>query len=349
MPENQSPVLVTGATGYVAGWLIKELLENGITVHATVRDPSNTDKLKYLNEMSKDLPGEIKYFKADLLAEGSFEEAMKDCKVVFHTASPFTLDVKDPQAELVDPAKKGTQNVLDQATKTPTVKRVVLTSSVVAIYGDNADLQDYDNQTLTEDDWNTTSSVSHQPYAYSKVQAEKLAWQIQQNQNQWDMVTINPSLVMGPGLNPKGTSESFNIIRQMGDGTFKGGVPKWGMGVVDVRDVAKAHYAAAFTKEAKGRYITSAHNTSFMGMADALRDKYGDTYPLPKSIIPKFMIWLIGPIVNKAMTRKAISRNAGYPWKADNSKSRKELGINYRSLNETMNDFFEQMITTNQI
>lgn len=81
-----APVLVTGATGYVAGWLVKRLLEEGLTVHAAVRDPAKTEKLKYLNELAENAAGSIRYFKADLLAEGSYAEAMQGCEVVFHTA-----------------------------------------------------------------------------------------------------------------------------------------------------------------------------------------------------------------------------------------------------------------------
>lgn len=84
--------------------------------------------------------GSIKFFAADLLKEGSFDEACKGCAVIFHTASPFALSVKDPQKDLVDPAVKGTENVLTSASKTPSVTRVVVTSSVVAMYNHASDL-----------------------------------------------------------------------------------------------------------------------------------------------------------------------------------------------------------------
>ena len=118
MIDQTKPVLVTGATGYVAGRLAEKLLKEGRTVHAAVRTPDNKEKTKYLDELAEKLPGSIKYFKADLLEEGSFDEGMKDCELVFHTASPFIRAVKDPQKDLVDPAKKGTQNVLGAANRT---------------------------------------------------------------------------------------------------------------------------------------------------------------------------------------------------------------------------------------
>ena len=343
--DKSKPVMVTGATGFVAGWLVKKLLEEGITVHAAVRNPDNTEKLKYLNAIADRSKGSIKYFKSDLLQEGSYAEAMEGCELVYHTASPFVIDVNDPQKELIDPAKLGTRNVLEQANKTASVKRVVVTSSCAAIYGDNRDLKNTPNNIFTEDIWNTTSSIEHGAYSYSKTLAEQEAWKINKAQNRWDLVVINPSLVMGPAINPHAvTSESFNLVKQFGDGSMKSGVPKMGWGVVDVRDLAVAHFQAGFVPEAQGRHIASGHNTSYLGMAKALETKFGNKYPIPKKEMPKWLIWLMGPMINKVITRTFVSRNMGYPWIGDNSKSKKELGVTYRPLEETMTDMFQQLI-----
>ena len=343
--DRTAPVMVTGATGYVAGVLIKRLLDEGLSIHATVRDLGDTEKLRLLNAIADKSPGQIKYFKADLMDEGSFAEAMEDCQLVFHTASPFKIVVDDPQKELVDPAKLGTRNVLEQACRTPSVKRVVLTSSCAAIYGDNADLGNTPNGIFTEGTWNTSSSLLHNPYSYSKTVAEREAWRINDSQVKWDLVVINPPLVIGPGVFSNSTSESFSIIRQMGDGTLKSGVPRWGFGVVDVRDLAEAHFRVGFTPRANGRYIISAHNTDLFSMSQLLLDKYGEDFPIPRKPRSKWLLWLVGPILDKALTRKMIARNIDLPWKGDNSKSKRVLGMSYRTLSDSMNDFFEQMVT----
>lgn len=348
--DKSKPVMVTGANGFVASWLVKRLLEDGITVHAAVRNPSKTEKYAHLDKLAEKLPGSIKYFKADLLTEGSYAEPMEGCELVYHTASPFTLEVKDPMKELIEPAEKGTANVLNQANKTESVKRVVVTSSCAAIYTDAIDTQNAPGGKITEEVWNTTSSLDYQPYSYSKTLAEKKAWEIAKAQNRWDLVTINPSFVMGPALNEgKVTSESYNVLKQMGDGTMKMGVPKLGIGMVDVRDVAEAHYRAGYRSEAKGRYITSAHNTNFLEMALHLQDKYGNKYPLPKKALPKWLLLLIGPLVNSAFSRKMLKNNVDVPFSADNSKIKKELGIQFRPAKETMEDSFQTLIDKKMI
>ncbi len=348
--DKSKPVLVTGATGYVAGWLVKKLLEEGLTVHAAVRNPDAKEKLKHLDAIADQAKGQIRYFKTDLLEQGSYAQAMEGCELVFHTASPFTLDVKDPQKELIDPAVSGTKNVLEQADKTASVKRVVLTSSCAAIYTDCKDLDDTPDGVFTEEIWNTTASLDYQPYSYSKTLAEQEAWKINKGQERWDLVVINPCMVMGPALNPQAaTSESMNLLKQLGDGTLKMGVPNIGMGFVDVRDVAMAHYLGGFTPEAEGRYINCAHNSSFLEVAEILHKAYGDTYPVPQKALPKWLLMFIGPMVNKAITRKYVRNNVNLPWKADNSKSREKLGVQYRPLEETMKDSFRMLIDHNLV
>ncbi len=243
----------------------------------------------------------------------------------------------------------GTRNVLEEVNRIESIKRVVLTSSCAAIYGDNADLQKTPNGIFTEDIWNTSSSLEHSPYSYSKTLAEKEAWKINEKQDRWNLVSVNPTLVIGPGINPHATSESFNLIKQFGDGTMKAGAARVGFGVVDVRDLAEAHFKAAFTPEAQGRYIVSGHNTDFPGMAEALLDKFGDDYPIPRKVMPKWLVWLVAPMVNKAMTRKWVSRNVNLPWKGDNSRSVQDLGVQYRPMKDSMIDFFEQMIDSGQL
>jgi nucleoside-diphosphate-sugar epimerase len=152
-------------------------------------------------------------------------------------------------------------------------------------------------------------------------------------------------LVLGPSLNANATtSESINILKMLGGGAMKMGAPRLGLGVVDVRDVAEAHFRAGFTPNAHGRYITSAHETDFLEMGKVLLPKYGDKFPLPKRALPKWLLMIVGPMADKLFTRKFIRNNVNIPWRADNSKIKKELGMTFRPLKETMEDSFQVLI-----
>ena len=337
--------MVTGANGYVASWLVKRLLDDGLTVHAAVRNPNDEKKIAHLKDAAAKSSGQIKFFAGDLLKPGSYKAAMEGCELVYHTASPFTTTVKDPQKELIDPAVKGTENVLRSATEVDSVKRVVVTSSCAAIYGDAIDTVNAPGGQLTEEIWNTTSSLEYQPYSFSKTLAEKKAWELAKSQDKWDLVTVNMSLVMGPALNPGNTtSESINILKMLGGGEMKMGAPRMGVGLVDVRDVAEAHFKAGFTPTAKGRYITSAHSTDLLEMGKVLLPKYGDRFPLPTKALPKWLLMIIGPFTSKLFTRPFIRKNVDVPWNSDNSKIKKELGMTFRPMKETMEDSFQNLI-----
>lgn len=343
--NKNKPVLVTGASGYVASWLVKTLLDQGITVHGTVRDPENESKVNHLKRLVHEGSGELKLFKADLLSKSGFSEAMKGCELVFHTASPFILDIQDPVKNIIEPAVTGTSNVLEVANETSSVKRIVLTSSCAAIYSDAADCLMAPKGKITEEIWNSTASEKYQPYSYSKLLAEKKAWQMYEAQDQWDLVVINPSLVLGPPLSATSSnSESINLLKQLGNGTLRFGAPKAGIGAVDVRDVAMAHFKAGFTSSANGRHITSAHNTDFLELGLLLNEKYGDKYPLPKRALPKWLLLIFGPLVNKNLTREYIKKNVNIPFYADNSKIQNELDMTFRPLKESLEDMFQSLI-----
>lgn len=339
--DPDQPVLVTGATGYVASWIVRYLLEDGRTVRGTVRDPDKKKGLEHLHDLAEQHPGRLTLHRADLLDNGSYDEAMAGCELVIHTASPFLLGkVRDPQAQLVTPALEGTRNVLASVDATPSVKRVVLTSSVVAIHGDNVDMQG--RGPFTEQDWNTTSSVDHQPYPYSKTVAERAAWDICRQQDRWDMVTIHPGLVLGPSLTTASKSGSMTTMRAFADWSLAAGAPDLAMGMVDVRDVARAHIAAGFNPDAHGRYITNARTVTMLQIGRILRKRFGRTYPFPSVTMPKAVFKLVAPTVG--YSREFVEKNVGWPLEFDNTRSREELGIDYRAAEDTIGDHFQQMI-----
>ena len=338
----KTPITVTGATGYVAGHVVHQLLERGATVHATVRDPSNEKKVGHLKKMGEELPGTLKLFKADLLVDGDFAEAIAGNEIVIHTASPFLVGkIKDPQKTLIDPALKGTRNVLNTVNATDTVKRVVLTSSVVAIFGDTTECA-AKGGILTEEHWNETSSIDHAPYNYSKRLAEEEAWKMCKAQDRWNMVTINPGFVMGPSLTSRNDSASIDFLLSLINGKFAAGMMEFYTAWVDVRDVAFAHVEGAIREDAEGRHILSCEEIGVMEVVAGLREDVGSKLKLPKRQVPKFMGYLFGPLLG--FSWKHVARNIGIPLKMDNTRSIERLGVKYKPLRITMKDHVEQLI-----
>ncbi len=340
--DTTRPVLVTGATGYVAGWIVKGLIDAGATVHAAVRDPGNAAKVAHLTALVEASPGTLKLFSGDLNQPESYADAMAGCGVVFHTASPFTRNVEDPQRDLVDPALNGTRDVLTTANAVDTVTRVVLTSSVAAIYSDASECALAPGGRLTEEVWNTTASLDYEPYSYSKLLAEREAWSIADAQARWRLVVINPSLVVGPSLQPDPTSASFGIMRQLIGGQMRLGAPRVSLGTVDVRDLARAHIAAGYLPDAQGRHIVSGASTDTLDMGKRLRAHFGSSLPLPRNAIPKWLFKAVAPAFG--VSRRYVDGNVDHPFATDNTKSQRSLGVTYRPLQESLVDMVTQML-----
>jgi dihydroflavonol-4-reductase len=188
--------VVTGGSGFTASHLVQQLLQQRQKVHATVRSLSNEVKSRHLKEMQAEYPGQLELFEADLLVPGSFDAAMCGCSAVHHVASPFLLPekIRDGEKQLIWPALEGTRNVLSSVDRTDSVSRVVLTSTIGAIFGDYSDVLQMRDQTLAEEYVNTTSTAESNPYHYTKVLAETEAWRLCGAQTRWSLVAINPGM-----------------------------------------------------------------------------------------------------------------------------------------------------------
>ncbi len=334
-------VLVTGGTGYIGSWVVKYLLEEGHLVRVTVRDKNKKHKVQHLLDIAEQSEGKLEFWEADLLKQGSFTEAMEGCELVYHLASPFVImNIKDPYKQLINPAVEGTKNVLKSVNQTPSVKRVILTSSVVSIYGDNADLTEQNIEVLDESYWNTSSSDKHQPYSYSKVMAEKEAWKIHDAQDQWKLSVINPAFVMGPFLTNSSDSASLPFLKDYLSGKLKMGVPNFTFIFVDVRDVAKAHLLAA-EKESDGRHLIGNETLTMLEFSNLIAKSSNKPYKLPKKELPKFMLLMLGWAFG--ISRKMIQRNVNYPVRFTNKKSIENLGLNYTSSEQMMKDHLQQI------
>lgn len=337
-------ILVTGATGYMASWVVAQLLERGCTVHGTVRQLEDKHKIEHLQELANRHPGRLELFEADLTKKGSFDSAMEGCSAVIHIASPYFLDKpKDPEKQLIEPAQGGTLNVLESVNKTESVERVVLTSSIAALYNDACDVGADVNHTVHESDINPNTNPHHNTYAYSKTIAEQAAWELQHQQQRWDLVTIHPGAIFGPSLSRRADATSVNMMIQFLNGSFRTGVPKLWLGLVDVRDVAEAHVKASLLPQARKRYIVVAESLRMLDIAKRMRpDEFNIPNKLPRNEVPKVLIWLIAPLVG--LQRSYVARNVNFPVYFDNKRSIKELDIHYRPARDTLNDHCRQIV-----
>lgn len=262
-------VCVTGASGYIASWIVKFLLHRGYTVKATVRDPSDPKKIDHLLNLDG-AKERLHLFKANLLEEGSFDSVVEGCHGVFHTASPFYHDVNDPQAELIDPAVKGTLNVLKSCVKSPSVKRVVLTSSIAAVAYNG---KPRTPQVLVDETWFSDPDFCRESkmwYVVSKTLAEDAAWKFVR-ENNIDMVTINPAMVIGPLLQPVLNTSAASVLNLVnGAQTFQNASFGW----VNVKDVANAHIQAYEIASASGRYCLVERVEHFSEIVKILHELY---------------------------------------------------------------------------
>ncbi|GKV13822.1 hypothetical protein SLEP1_g24795 [Rubroshorea leprosula] len=247
MSGERKVVCVTGASGFIASWLVKLLLDRGYTVKATIRDPNDPKETEHLLALNG-AKERLHLFKAELLDEGSFDCVVDGCDGVFHTASPVFFDHPDYQAELIDAAVKGTLNVLKSCAKVASTKRVVLTSSTAAVLINEKPLTP---DVVVDETWFSDPAFCEKAklwYVLSKTLAEEAAWKFAK-ENRLDLITINPVFVIGPILQPT-LNLTVELILNIVTGRE---LPSYGA-FVDVRDVAHAHIQAFEIPSATGRY-----------------------------------------------------------------------------------------------
>ncbi|MFF4842743.1 NAD-dependent epimerase/dehydratase family protein [Streptomyces collinus] len=340
--REETVVAVTGGSGFVGGHLVRRLLQRGYRVRATVRRLANADKVRPLWEMQEAFPGRLALFEADLLDEGSFDEAFRGCSTVFHVASPFLVpeQITDGRRDVVEPALLGTRNVLAGIERTPEVRTLVFTSTVGAVFGDYADVRHMDGGVLSERYFNTTSTLENNPYHYAKTLAERAAWDAEAAQDRWRMVSVNPGLILGPSLTPASESGSLFLLDELFKGCFCYGAPDFSFTTADVRDVADAHIAAAENPGAHGRYIVAAETmTSFHEMSRIVRARRPYDPRLPRTALPHWPVRILGPAFG--LTQDYIRKHLGIRFRVDNSRGIRELGLTYRPVEQTLLDHYE--------
>jgi dihydroflavonol-4-reductase len=339
MPITDKPIAVTGASGFIASHIVQQLLAAGYRVRGTVRDASKTSDTSHLTGLAG-ASERLDLVSANLLDASAFDAVVKGCEYVLHTASPYAIDVKDPQKDLVDPAVKGTRNVLDACARSGSVKRVVLTSSMAAITDEPES-----DRALTEDDWNTRSTLDRNPYYLSKTLAEREAWKIVKDEKAgFDLVVINPFVVLGPSLGAS-LNTSNQILVDLVNGTYPG-IMSIAWGIVDVRDVARSHVLAFETPAASGRYICANTTLTMRALVEILAKR-----GIPEQRLPKlgldcsagdFAVKL-GSYLQPRGVGSFLRTHLGRTPRFDHAKIERDLGLTFTPLETTINDTIDDL------
>jgi nucleoside-diphosphate-sugar epimerase len=261
-------LLVTGASGFIGTHCILELLNNGYHVRGTVRKLDRSEQIRAILKNHTKNTDRLEFTQAELTDPGNWEEVMPGCSCVLHIASPVPIIQPKNADEVIIPAREGALNVL-KAAKKQGVSRVVMTSSVAAVFGKGRE----GSRVYSELDWTDTDDPDQSPYSLSKTFAEKAAWEFVEEQGAPELVVINPSVVFGPALESDYGS-SLEIIYKLLKGKYPM-VPKLGFEIVDVRDVAVLHRLAYESPEAPGRrFLCSSGFRWLKEMSIFLRENF---------------------------------------------------------------------------
>jgi nucleoside-diphosphate-sugar epimerase len=335
------PIAVTGASGYIGSWTVRDCVEQGYIVHACVRDKSNMDKVEHLLKLNDvGFRGSVKLFEADLLKPGSYDEPFANCSAVIHCGAPIGHNQETAQ-EVYDGCFTQNEHVIDSVKKTGTVKRFVFTSSFAAVW--HPCPQGY---VFTEKDWcgdnidgyNGSWTVDGKPnierwgYAMAKANMERMIYETASSDGSFQAMSILPLHVIGPLMakNHDTNGSWQNSIKDMLKGNpylkLKGGRMLWNN--VDVRDVARAHRLCAETTNGNNgsRYILSASNRSGELFTWQLQNKLKAMYPYIKEIGGEEM-----------------EDNTPVKYTYDSPRAycllaKQQLGLNTRTIDQTIKD-----------
>lgn len=328
---SDTPIVVTGASGFIAKHIIAELLRRGYPVRGTLRDPAKADAVRAAIRRAGADPANVSFTTADLLSDRGWDEAVSGAKVVLHTASPFPMTQPDDAEDVIRPAVDGTLCVLKAAARAK-VSRLVLTSSTVAILYASGVPRDH---VYSEADFTDETSTELTPYIRSKTLAEKAAWKFIAREPAFELVTINPGFVHGPALDDD-LSTSHQLFQVMAKGVYPA-APKIRFPVAHVHDVARAHAEAAVRPAAAGqRYLIGSGEMGLFGLGQVMARELPDlASKTPKFELPDMAVRTLA-LADKRL--RTVLPELGKVKKYSNAKAHSELGIDYATAEQAITD-----------
>lgn len=331
MNNSRERVLVTGGSGFIAGHIIVQLLEQGYQVRTTVRSLRKENTVRtVLADAGMVNDSALSFVAADLTNDTGWAEAVDGCDYVLHVASPVHLrNVKDDD-DVIVPARDGTLRVL-RAARDAGVRRVVLTSAFHAVgFG-----HPHTHGTFTEDDWSVLNGPGVDAYGRSKILAERAAWDFVAAEGRgMELVAMLPVAVMGPVMG-NDISGSNHVVQRSLDGDLPGYPNMW-MPIVDVRDVAAAHILAMTVPAAAGQrfLVSSGPSIAMKEVGALLRTHLGDAAKrVPTRTIPDFVVRLAARFNAEF---RPVAADLGFVKKVSSDKARHVLGWQPRPSEEAI-------------
>ncbi len=312
--NTMKTVGIIGGAGFIGSHTTKRFLDEGFKGKVSATDIAKKEKYEHLKNLAQ--AENLEIAQLNVIDKAALKDFVRDCEIVVHGGTPFQLDVKNPQTELLDPTVKGTENFLEIISGTPTIEKVVFIASVAAWNTNFPMMPDGKSGTDTFDETDTrfTSPQSH-PYAQAKFIANQTVEKFINDHPDlpFEITSVSPVAVMGKSLSDREDSTStglqFLIKNKIAPNDFvqmlyDNDVP---FAMVDVQDVAQAIFNAATTKGLHGKdYLLSS-----------------ETYTVSD--------------MNAMLNQKAPKENPRIVYKNDLAKA--DLGAYFRPVKETLNNY----------
>ena len=315
-------VFLTGASGFIAKHILRELFEKGYAVRASVRSDRRKAELAAL------FPGApLEFATLDLTQDDGWAEALQGCDVLIHTASPFPLSAPKNPDELIRPAVDGTLRAL-RAADAAGIRRVILTSSCAAIYkqADKPPMAPSD-----ETNWTTPDAPFVGAYEASKTLAEQAAWDFARAHPDMALTTINPGAVFGPPMDAR-FGASLELVEQLMSGKVPM-APPMDMVAVDVRDVARMHVDAITLDATRGERFAAVSGTHrILALGQMLKD-WNPALKTPGREAPAWLLRVIGLFSPEA---KDAAGNAGRTLAVSGAKAAQTFGFTYIPVKDSL-------------
>lgn len=330
-------ILLTGITGFIAKRIAIEALNRGYAVRGSLRSPGRAAEVRAAvaaHVADEAALERLSFTELDLMSDVGWDGALEGVDALIHTASPFPLSAPKTEDDLIRPAVEGTRRALGAAVRAG-VERVVLTSSVAAV--ESTDIPP--GAAYTEANWTEPDHRRATAYIRSKTLAERAAWEIAEANPGLKLTAINPPLVAGtPADGHYGTS--LRIVESILTGGFPM-LPRFGIGLVDVADVAEAHVTALERDASIGRrFIVSSGSMWMAEIAGHLAARYPER-KISLRVAPDLMVKAVA-LFDRAAAQ--IGPSLGHKPVLDSSAAREVLGIGFVPMETALDRAAEAVI-----